>query len=605
MGCGIISIGGNDPPMFTSVVGNVPTTEAFSCRILSKSPPVHPQLVDKGDIENFCLLFSSTLFCVKMKKNNKNMKNKKYIYFAIIISVIIITYFIVTGGGRNDEDIFVVTRGTISEEIFETGVVKRGENIVLSFKESGRVDLVFASENETAEKGDVLAVLERGVLDIQLKEAEESRKAAQASLQRLLAGSREEEINVVHAVVSSAQSALYSAERSLSDVKRTADDTLLAAYKDVPTQISSVYMDVMVTFEIVEDFVDNYFIGFLSSETIKGRSGRDKISFALSGIREYRDIVGKEVSFNDQDTALLRIREALSDTLSGLEDILIATESDFYKDRILSTDVDALRLRRTKTVADLNIISSLIQNVSHVRNSSKASINAALAIVSSAQSNLDRAEKDLQRVSASPLLEEVEIQESAVRRAEANIALLNERLKDLSLIAPFSGRITDVFGKRGEIFSAGVPFLSFSSDDLFYIEAYIYERDIVRINIGDPVKINLVPFPNKTIKGEIFFINESGKLINNVVYYEIKVSMGDVPPRTMVEMTADMTITGMKKEDVFIVPDRYLQRRDGKRIAKVFVDGEIEERVVGVGIRAADGMVEVISGLKEGDIITL
>lgn len=533
------------------------------------------------------------------------MNKKRVIYVAVALMAILAVYFFTNKRGANDSDVFIVARGSVSEEIFETGTVKKGETLILSFKESGRVASVFVSKNDTVEKGDVIAVLERGTLDILLSEAKEAISSAEASLQRLLAGNREEDVNVARAAVSSAQDAVSSAERSLSDAQNLANDTLSVAYRDVSVQISSIFMDIRVTFEGVDDFVDDYFSGFLTLETIKGRKGRDKISFALSDVNKYRDILEEDFSYTEQDIALSDMKEALRNTLSGLEDILVAAESDFYKDRIPSAEIDALRLRRTKTITDLNTVSSLIQGISQARNSSSAGVNVALAAVSSAQGALDRAEKDLERVLAMPLDEEIKIQESAVRRAESSVDLLNERIKDLSLVAPFSGRVVDVFGKTGEVVSAGTPFISFISDDVFYIETYIYERDVVKINRGDMVIVNLVPFPDQDIKGEILFINETGKLINNVVYYEAKISMDETPPRTMVEMSADLIITGNTKEDALVVPDRYLYREEGKRMVKVVVNGEIETRIVETGIRSSDGMVEVVSGLEEGEVITL
>ena len=112
-----------------------------------------------------------------------------------------------------------------------------------------------------------------------------------------------------------------------------------------------------------------------------------------------------------------------------------------------------------------------------------------------------------------------------------------------------------------------------------------------------------MPFPGEVYKGEVSFINETGRVIDGVVYYKIEVSMDDLPERVMTEMSVDLTVISSVKEDVLLVPDRYLKRRDGKRIANVVVDGKKEERVLETGIRGSDGMIEVISGLSKGDVI--
>ncbi len=443
------------------------------------------------------------------------------------------------------------------------------------------------------------------MLGIQLDEAKEAVSSAEFTLQRLLAGSREEDVAVARSGVQSAEDTLLSAERALVDAENSADQTIATAYKDVPSLITSTYMDLRVTLDTADDFIDTYFTGFLNLDAIKGRSGRDNIRFALQDIEDYRNIIEDSSSYELKDEALLKIQDAMQRTLSGLDDILDTADSDFYEDKVLSTDVDIIRARRTETVADLNSISSLIQTISAARTSVDAGLNTARASVSSAENALEIAIKELQRVTAPASEEDIEIQRSAVRRAQASVDILTERINDFSLRSPFSGRVAQVFGKVGEVVSPGVPFVTLNSDDQFYIQTYVYERDIVKVNIGDYVLVELVPFPDNEIDGEIYFINETGTLINDVVYYEVKISMEEIPSRTMSEMTADIIITSESKDDVLVVPERFLSRKEGQRVANVLIEGETEERIVETGVRGSGGMIEIVSGLKEGDVITI
>ncbi len=526
---------------------------------------------------------------------------KKIIYIVVGVLVVLASYFLFFAGNDGSGESYTVTRSSVTEEIFETGSVKKGDTFNLSFKEAGRVDSVLVSENELVQKGDVIARLENSSLLLQLEEAKEAKRTAEIALQRLLLGSRDEEVDIARAAVSSAEDSLLSAERSLRDTEKSVEESLSSAYKDVPSRVSSAYLRLKVTSEEAADFIDDYFGSFVTFEAAKARRGRDKIYNALLDVQKYSSVAREDLSFEEKDEALREMRSSLRLALEGVEDIIDAAQSDTHD---LSSDVvDIMRARETQTITDMDTITSLAQSVSSVRAETDASLNNARSAVSSAENAVERAQRDLDRVTASPLEEEVRERESAVRRAEASVSLVEERIKDTVLRAPSAGRVAQIHGKAGELVSLGTPFVTLVSDDRFYVEADIYEGDIVKMNIGNPVEVELVAFPGEVYNGEVSFINETGRVINNVVYYKIEVEVDDLPERTMAEMSCDLTIITAKKEGALTVPDRFLERRDGKRIAKVRENGEVVEKEVEVGVRATGGVMEVLSGLNEGDVV--
>ena len=70
-------------------------------------------------------------------------------------------------------------------------------------------------------------------------------------------------------------------------------------------------------------------------------------------------------------------------------------------------------------------------------------------------------------------------------------------------------------------------------------------------------------------------------------------------------MTADVVIKTDLKENVLALPRDAIQRQNGKRIVEIFEAGLIKEREIEIGIRGADNMEEIISGIKEGDKILI
>ena len=57
----------------------------------------------------------------------------------------------------------------------------------------------------------------------------------------------------------------------------------------------------------------------------------------------------------------------------------------------------------------------------------------------------------------------------------------------------------------------------------FQVAVDIYEEDIVKVKIGNPVDIKLTAFPDKIFKGKVIAIDPAEKIIEGVVYYEVTI----------------------------------------------------------------------------------
>jgi len=90
-----------------------------------------------------------------------------------------------------------------------------------------------------------------------------------------------------------------------------------------------------------------------------------------------------------------------------------------------------------------------------------------------------------------------------------------------------------------------------------------------------------------------------------VVYYEITIDFEEVPEGVKPGMTADLVIKVDFKENVLIIPEKAAQKKDNRVIVEVLRNEVIEERDIEIGLRGSDDMVEVISGLNEGEKIIL
>jgi HlyD family secretion protein len=181
-------------------------------------------------------------------------------------------------------------------------------------------------------------------------------------------------------------------------------------------------------------------------------------------------------------------------------------------------------------------------------------------------------------------------------------------------MAPLDGVVTAVNYEIGEQFGAGgKAMIVILVNNSFNVEVDIAESNISKIKIGDEVNISFDAFPDDLIlKGVVDFIEPARTLIQDVVYYKVKInfkdlnkSFSELESRNLslkAGMTTNVIITTDKRDNVLQVPARAVIEEDGRRFVRVLENGEAKEKEVVTGLRGDDGLLEIMSGLKDGDL---
>jgi len=94
-------------------------------------------------------------------------------------------------------------------------------------------------------------------------------------------------------------------------------------------------------------------------------------------------------------------------------------------------------------------------------------------------------------------------------------------------------------------------------------------------------------------------------VISGVVNYEVKGSLENIP-NIKPGMTANITILSAEKNDVLAVPSTAVINKNNKKYVKIIDDAQkltYHEVEVQTGLQADGGLVEIISGLNEGQKI--
>jgi len=513
--------------------------------------------------------------------------SKKIIIFSIIIVLLLIIgiYKVFFQKGSASFSLVDVSFGNVSQEVSETGQVKKGEEVNLGFKSSGQVEKIWVEVGEKVKEFDPLLKLDTTSLKIQLQESKSALAVTQARLDKLLFGATPEEIQTTQTEVKNGEIALKETSQSLEgnyeDALNVLDDVYLKAYNSQNTveTVQGIY------------FINNDQIG------LKVKENKEDIKNAVSQIKSFLDSAKNSPTPENFESSLSQTKENLSNISDCLKIIREACEEPNYRNSVSSTDKTSLDTQR----ANINT------GLTNITNSQQAIASAKLS-VESAEGQLQVAKDSLTLLTASPRQEDVDLYEAQVVQARAQVQLLETQIEEAILRSPCDGEVTKINKKIGEIVQP-VPsesVITIFPDVPFTIEVNIYEEDVVKIKIGNPVDISLVAFPDKVLSGKVILIDPAEKLKEGVVYYKTTIDFaGEIPEGLKPGMTADITIKTAQKDNVLIIPKVAFEKKDGKNFVDVLKDKKIHLREIQIGLVGSNDMVEVLSGLSEGESVVV
>lgn len=531
------------------------------------------------------------------------MPKKVLIGVIILIIVIVGVYFGFFKKEKPEYSLIKVTRGDISQEVSESGTVKRGEEINLGFKNSGKIEKIYVKVGDKVKANQILAKLDTSQLSIQLKEAEAALEVAQSQLKKLLAGASKEEIKIAETSVANAKTSLESARKNLEDVEALSKENLTQAYEDALNVLNDAYLKSYNALETAKLIQRNYF-PYSDQESLKVKEQKDKIEISYNQIKFYSEKVKTDPKEENINLALSETKKSLDSIFQSLSTIRQVCEISPYRETVSATDKASLDTQKSNITTVLTSITNAQQTISLTKITNDSNINTAKAQVLSAEGALKKSEDELSKILAPARQEDIDFYQAKVNQAQAQVDLLKTKIEEAKIISPTAGQITKIQKRAGEVIQLTEFVLSFLPENPFQVEADIYEEDIVKVKVGNPVDIKLTALPEKIFKGKVISIDPAEKIIENVIYYKVTISFEGTISEIKPGMTADIIIKTASKENVLIIPKSAIKEKDGKKITQVLEGKALKEKEIEIGLKG-DDMVEVVSGLNEGEEIVI
>jgi membrane fusion protein (multidrug efflux system) len=190
--------------------------------------------------------------------------------------------------------------------------------------------------------------------------------------------------------------------------------------------------------------------------------------------------------------------------------------------------------------------------------------------------------------------------DNVMRVQEAAMDLAQARLDKSTLRAPFSG----VIGLRnvsvGNYVQEGSEIVTIQAIDPLKVDFRIPELYMSDVRQGQTLEITLDAMPDKRYEGKVFaispLIDEGGRAI--VMRAQVNNRGGDLRPGMFarVRLLFGATQPSPTVQETALVPQR------DEQYVFVVRDNRAQQVKVEIGQRR-DGMVEVLAGLKEGDMV--
>lgn len=498
--------------------------------------------------------------------------SKKIIGILLLIVFAGIVVYLVWGEDKSlKNNFFVVEKQDLVQEISVVGKVKPTESINLAFERTGVLTYVFAETGQSVEKGTLLAQLDTGDAEKRLKDAEVSLENAKLVLDKV--NLQQEQLlrgDILNKNYEDGLIILAGFYDETAAILDSLDNILFGKDLDGTKENIEYYADYNEKFDTLPGRLSGLY------EEAEKLQAEGIIDYQLSK-RRNGEVTNKAIrSGYDLTVKLAEIIKSTRDVIRDLQDLLIKEGLTHKEELIINEHASLL------SEYDLNVNDYL-----------KSLIN----IINTINDYNDKAES---------LSLEVKTQELLVRQGENGLSDAKNNLAKYFLYSPIDAVVASLDLKRGEIVTANVPVIELISSSQFEIAADVYEEDIVKVEIGAPTEITLPAFPKETFKGRVIFIDTAEKIVDRVVYYEIKIGFDeDLPKGIKSTMTADIVIQLERRENVLVVPEEAVQKSDEKITVEVFQDGKVEEKEIEIGLEGSNDMVEVVSGLNEGEKVIL
>jgi HlyD family secretion protein len=202
-----------------------------------------------------------------------------------------------------------------------------------------------------------------------------------------------------------------------------------------------------------------------------------------------------------------------------------------------------------------------------------------------------------------------------VLRDKATLMQLEEQLSYTTIVSPIEGIILSKDVEVGDavssilvLGSSATLVMTEGDTSEVYVKGKVDESDIGKVYLGQPARIKVESFKDKTFNGKVTKISPMGVEKDNVTTFEVRVSINNPGGELKAAMTANAEIILEEHKNVLQIPEGAILYDKDKKASVEVPDpkGKEGKRKESVTIGISNGAkTEVLAGLKEGEEVVL
>ena len=513
----------------------------------------------------------------------KFFTKKKIIWTVIIVLVLGFIGYQIFKPKNNSANIqtATVTKQDLKATVLATGQVVSGVDLNLGFQSSGVITKVFVKAGDKVKEGQTLATLNQSSAAASVTTAEGSLAQAQANYEKVIQGSTNTQIAVSQQAVNTAQVALNNATTSLATTQSQQATAVKNAYNTLlNTSITAI--PASGNSDTITPIITGTYSG--------SNTGVYNISLYASGS-------GLQFQVSGLETASGNVRS--QPTQMGTLGLYIQFSSNPATGDTWTVNIP--NTYASTYVTNYNAYQTALQ-------SQASAISSAQGQVQSAQSALAQAQATLNNQLAQASSADIDAAKAQILSAQGQVASAEAVLANTIIKAPLDGTITQVDAKVGQQAGATQEVMILQDVADLHVEADVSEANIATLQPGQSVDVTFDALgPDRHFTGSVLTVNPGATVVSGVVDYLVKASLPNIPD-IKPGMTANMTVLVSQKSGVLAVPSSAIISQNGQQYVRIIDNDKTKtyhQVQVQTGLQADGGLVEITSGLSEGqEIVT-
>jgi len=243
----------------------------------------------------------------------------------------------------------------------------------------------------------------------------------------------------------------------------------------------------------------------------------------------------------------------------------------------------------------------------------KKNLQKKLLTYSQTRNSFDQTGSDNQRIGDQPTADWglgdkmkrlVESAQYGLDSSVLDVELSTISMEYSNLFTPIEGKVTRVDSKyAGVNITAAQAEFEVINPKTLYFSFTADQTEVTKLAEGMTAEINLDSFPDSTQKGALYYVSYTPKAGETGTVYEGRIRIPEsVAASYRFGMTGDSTFTLNEKSNVVSIEDKLIKSEGDKKYVWKKVNGTQVKTYIKTGLET-DGIVEVLSGVEEGDVI--